>query len=454
MGTRAAIYARLSRNRGSEQSASTQRQVAACRKLAEERGLEVVQVEVDDDTSAYSGKPRPGYSTVMELMESDAIDALLAWAPDRLHRSPRELEDFVDTVEEHAVDVITCQSGRVDLSTPAGRLHARNLSNIARYESEHRSARTVAAHEQIAADGRWKGGPRPYGYEQLDKKGNLRIVPAEAKIVREAARRIIAGERPGSVATDLNRRGVPTSKNTKWTTPTIRNMVASPTVAGRRSYKGEDVGPAAWKPILDADTSRAVRSVMDSGVKRGRVPRIALFTGGRLICGRCGGPMSSARKGSGVRAYRCTQDYLMVVAEPLEDLVVEAMLRRLDAVEFDADEADEHGLGDQLDVLETELAALAEDLGAGRITRAEWLAARTPLTERIATARGRMAEVVESTTLAGIAVPGAVRAAWPELSLSRRQGVVDLLIDAVVVNPAASRGPKFDPDRVDVRWRY
>lgn len=451
MGERAAIYARLSRNRDDEQSASTRRQVAACHRLAEDQGLDVVQVEIDDDTSAYSGKPRPGYDTIMEMVAADAIDVLLAWAPDRLHRSPRELEDFVDAVEAHGVEVITSQSGRWDLSTPAGRMNARMLGNVARYESEHRSDRTVAAHQDIAKAGRWKGGPRPYGYELVD--GNLRIIPAEAKVIREAARRIIAGDRPGSVASDLNRRGVPTSKGSQWTTPTIRGMVSSPTVAGRRTYKGEDIGKAAWKPILDADTSRAVRAVLDSGVKRGRVPRVALFTGGRLICGRCGGPMSSARKGSGVRAYRCTEDYLMVVAEPLEDLVVEAMMRRLDDAEFRPEGTEEAGLGDQLDALEAELTALAEDHGAGRITRAEWMAARTPLAERISATRDRIGGAVESATLAGIAVPGAVREAWPDLSLSQRQGITDLLIDAVVVNPAKRRGPKFDPGRVNLRWR-
>lgn len=143
----------------------------------------------------------------------------------------------------------------------------------------------------------------------------------------------------------------------------------------------------------------------------------------------------------------------MVVAEPLEDLVVEAMMRRLDDAEFRPEGTEEAGLGDQLDALEAELTALAEDHGAGRITRAEWMAARTPLAERISATRDRIGGAVESATLAGIAVPGAVREAWPDLSLSQRQGITDLLIDAVVVNPAKRRGPKFDPGRVNLRWR-
>ena len=88
-GTRAAIYTRLSSNRGDEQSASTIRQEAECRRLAADRGLEVVEVLVDDDVSAYSGRRRPGYQRACEMIAAGEIDALLAWAPDRLHRCAR-----------------------------------------------------------------------------------------------------------------------------------------------------------------------------------------------------------------------------------------------------------------------------------------------------------------------------------------------------------------------------
>ena len=71
------------------------RQEADCRKLAEDRGLTVTQVYVDNDLSAYSGEPRPGYKALLGSARDGLLDVLLAWHPDRLHRSPVELEEFI-----------------------------------------------------------------------------------------------------------------------------------------------------------------------------------------------------------------------------------------------------------------------------------------------------------------------------------------------------------------------
>lgn len=447
---RAVIYSRLSRNRDEEQSASTRRQTTACRKLAKERGLNVVAVFTDDDVSAYSGKPRPGYEAMMETVAAGETDAVITWAADRLHRAPRELEDFVDAVDAAGVDVLTVQGGRVDLSTAAGRMNARMLGTVARYESEHRSARTRAAHEDIAQAGRWHGGLRPYGYRPVD--GSLVVVEEEAEIIREVVARIIAGERPGTVAADLNRRGVPTARGSAWTTPTLRTMAASETIAGRRRFRGEDIGPAAWEAIIDTGTSTAVRAVLAQGARRGRLPAIALLSGGRLVCGRCGGPMRTARRSNKTRLYRCPVDYTMVTAEPLEDVIVAAVLRRLEDAAI-PDVQRDRPRGDDVATLEAQLGDLAADMGAGAITRAEWMAARQPLLARIDAARAAAAAAVGGAALAGLHGKGAAGAAWPELDLGRRQAIVDALIDSVTVAPATRRGPGLDLDRIDIRWK-
>ena len=69
---KAAVYARISSDDGSALGVS--RQVADCRRLAEDLGWEVAEEYVDNDVSAYSGKKRPAY----ERMLTDLADGYRA----------------------------------------------------------------------------------------------------------------------------------------------------------------------------------------------------------------------------------------------------------------------------------------------------------------------------------------------------------------------------------------
>ena len=59
----------------------------------------------DNDRSAYSGKKRPAYERMLAAIQDRRLDAVVTWHNDRLHRSPRELEAFIDLVERSGVRV-------------------------------------------------------------------------------------------------------------------------------------------------------------------------------------------------------------------------------------------------------------------------------------------------------------------------------------------------------------
>jgi DNA invertase Pin-like site-specific DNA recombinase len=61
---------------------------------------------------------------------------VLAWHTDRLHRSPKELETYIDLCEPRGVVTRTVRAGELDLATASGRMVARQLGAVARYESE------------------------------------------------------------------------------------------------------------------------------------------------------------------------------------------------------------------------------------------------------------------------------------------------------------------------------
>ena len=81
-----AIYCRTSRDK-TGLNAGVKHQEVDCRPLAERPRLTVDRVLVNNDISAYSGKPRPTYNRLLELMQSSQIGMVLAFHQDRLqHR--------------------------------------------------------------------------------------------------------------------------------------------------------------------------------------------------------------------------------------------------------------------------------------------------------------------------------------------------------------------------------
>src|SRR5689334_1392002 len=92
---RAGIYARISSDREAD-GLGVARQIDDCKRLAERKGWQVAGPYVDDDVSAWSGKRRPEYVRILEDLEMGAINGLLVYDLDRLHRQPSELESFID----------------------------------------------------------------------------------------------------------------------------------------------------------------------------------------------------------------------------------------------------------------------------------------------------------------------------------------------------------------------
>ena len=85
------------------------------------RGRHVAELFEDDDYSASTGTRRPAYERLLVVVEARRVDAIVTGHDDRLHRSPRELEGFIDLVERTGVRLAVVTGGDYDLTTPDGR---------------------------------------------------------------------------------------------------------------------------------------------------------------------------------------------------------------------------------------------------------------------------------------------------------------------------------------------
>ncbi|WP_181788543.1 recombinase family protein, partial [Streptomyces phytophilus] len=264
MGTesavRAAVYVRISRDRrrGSlEEGIGVREQEEQCRALADRFGYEVTKVFSDNDISAYSGQPRPRYLQLLDYIAAGKADVVLCWHTDRLHRSNIELEEYINLVEPRDIKTETVTAGIIDLNTPIGRMVARQLCTIARYESEHRSERVRMAHLRLAREGKNRGGRRPFGFEP----DTVTVNPAEAALIVQMGRAVQAGVPLREIARDLRSQGIRTSRGTDWRAHGVREVLLRPRNAGLLVHRGlprkgplysddEIIGKAPWSPII------------------------------------------------------------------------------------------------------------------------------------------------------------------------------------------------------------
>jgi Resolvase, N terminal domain len=84
----------------------------------------VVGVYTDNDVSASKGKARPAYRRLLDDLAAGVADAVIVWDLDRLHRRPKELEEFLELADQHHI-ALASVGGDVDLASPQGRLVAR-----------------------------------------------------------------------------------------------------------------------------------------------------------------------------------------------------------------------------------------------------------------------------------------------------------------------------------------
>ena len=467
--SKAGVYVRISRD-AEAQGLGLARQLEDCRELAATLGWEIVDTYSDNDRSAFSGRERPEYRRLLADLEAGRITGVIAWHPDRLHRSPLELEEYVDLAQRRSVDTHTVRAGGWDLSTPAGRLQARVIGSFSRYESEHKSDRVARAHEQIAVSGGYRGGRRPYGWEP----DGMTLRATEAAVVADATRSVLQGHSLRSVITRLNADGILTAMGKEWTPTRLRDTLLRPRNAGLSVHRGEIVGAGQWEAIVSEDEWRACCSIL-SDPTRTTTPQgggqVRWLGSGLYVCGLCGSnSIRVTRTTHGYPVYRCLAGqnrggkvHLSRQAEPLDEYVSALIVGRLsmpDARDLFTVDEDQ---GKRLDDLRTERAALDERLAEagrmfadGEIDRAALAKITGRITPRLDELDASLADLSSRSPLAAMASGEDIAETWRLLDLDRKRAILDALLEVTILRVGGGRraAPKDGSrDDVEIRWK-
>jgi site-specific DNA recombinase len=483
-----------------QQARGVARQDEDERAFIEAAGGVVGPLYEENDTSAYRKKRvrlpdgtlvyrvvRPMWQRMLADLRAGVITAACVADLDRLARDPRDLEDAIEVVEHYRCPIVGVRGG-FDLVSDNGRFAARILVAQANKSSADTAARVARKHLEQQQRGVPTGGRRPFGW-QTDKRT---LEPGEARELRLAVARILAGWSVGAVVVDFNTRGVRPTRSSMWVPSSLMGLLRNPRLCGLRARTVAEFDPdtgvtqrhlevvltpdgtpvvGQWEPLISVAEWEAVNAVL-AGRAHTPAPRPIghnawkYLLSGWLRCGECGKPMrgmsnaSRAGKGYPEFVYSCQSQALggcgrVARHGPKTDLhVVEAVLARVESELAQATEQLGPWSGEaELAELTADIAELTAAWKASpkRISSARYFALLPDLeaTERwLLAERGRYGVAAEAARHR----PGNIRAEWPDYPLSRKRSVIEGELRAVIVHKAARRGAPFDPERLELVW--
>jgi site-specific DNA recombinase len=313
---RVVIYLRLSES--DDASTSITRQEADLRLLADREGWDVVLVLIDDGLSG--GKTRKKAVQALDMLRSGQADVLAVWKFDRWSRQGLgAVAQLIDALDENPGSLFVADRDGLRSSLPAWRIIASVLAEAARMERENIQIRVRSSIAELKRTNRYSGGVVPYGYqtaENPDGPGRVLVLHAEeTEVVREIARRYLAGESLHQIAKSLNERHIMTRKARRWSAGTLQQMLLGEAVVGRVQVNGDVLCDAdglpisVWPPVLDLETWHRVRTEIEAD-KSGKTPRRhrrrARRLSGIATCGECTRPLYIRSGGPTNLSYCCS----------------------------------------------------------------------------------------------------------------------------------------------------
>jgi site-specific DNA recombinase len=462
-GQRAVIYVRISLDKTGEALGVT-RQQEACEQLAAARGWTVTQVYVENDTSASA--KRPQYAAMLAAAAAGDFDVIIAWAVDRLTRSPREIEDLIDLAEAHHLMIATV-AGELDLTTDQGRMVGRILGSVARGEVERKGARQKAANLQRATAGQAStAGVRTLGFEP----GMGAVIPGEAAHIKAGFALFLGGASLRSIARAWAEGGFETAHGSaKWSVFAVRTVLRNPRYAGRSMHQGVEVGRGKWEALVSGDDFDLVQAILDDPARKTTPDHARRYLlPGIATCGIDGGSLLTGRTNTGVRILFCASSkHLCRAAEPIDALIEGLVIARLampDAPELVVDPS-RRGIADlnaEAAELNKKLAELADLFADDLMTRDQFTRATTKARARLAAVTAAMADTASTNALGPFLAAAAagpdgaradrVRGRWDAVDIDTRRAVVRTLFASIIVHGPGQGARVFDPETVAVEW--
>ncbi|MCL5058919.1 MAG: recombinase family protein [Actinobacteria bacterium] len=316
-----AVYCRVSTEDQAD-ARTIENQVDFAHRFCQLHGLDIHDFYLDDGVSgSIPVEQRPSGSRLLRDAEKGFFRVVYVYRLDRLARATL---DILKTHQRLSASEVALKSmtENFDTSTPSGKFFMTTLGGIAEIERETIAERMRVGRERALREGRWPGGPPPYGYSLEGKR--LVVNEKEAGIVRMIFYLYTGGEMStASIAHYINAMGVssPAGSGKKgpgaargWHASRVWSILSNPVYRGTFLYGrrgGKKVVGIECPPVVTAgDWEAAGEARRRNSQCAGRNCRREYILKGLVRCGLCGGRFygdGSGREGR-LCYYRCSKN--------------------------------------------------------------------------------------------------------------------------------------------------
>jgi DNA invertase Pin-like site-specific DNA recombinase len=340
---RCAIYTRKSSEEGLEQafnSLAAQRE--ACIAFIESQrheGWRTLEAHYDD--GGYSGATleRPALKRLLADIAAGKLDCVVIYKLDRLTRALTDFGKMVEAFDARGIALVSVTQ-QFNTTSSMGRLTLNVLLSFAQFEREVTAERIRDKFAASKRKGLWMGGRVPLGYDLKERQ--LRVNPAEAKLVRNLYERYLALGCVSKLHAELNAQGMVSkqrlsrrglaSGGVPYSRGALYELLKNRLYLGEITYRGA-VYPGQHKPIVERGLWERVQQQLARGrtARRegthARVPSLLLG----LVYNNRGERYTPTHSSKRAKRYRY---YVLQAASPQQ--AISAPLGRICALDLEA----------------------------------------------------------------------------------------------------------------------
>lgn len=241
---KAAIYMRVSTDDQAERyGLDSQRE--KCEMMLKLKDWDLHRIYSDDGISGTKDVgERPMLAALLQDGEAGEFQAIVAYSIDRIGRKTKLVLDLAERIEQANLELVTVREN-IDTSTAAGRMFFQLMAVLAEFERNTIVERTTNGRNTRGRIDGERGGRVPIGYVRTSS--GIAIDPIGMAIVQRVFNRKRLGHSLRKIARDLNRDGIQTPRNGRWSHAAIRAVLNN-----YDKYRGGERGESTvrWPIIL------------------------------------------------------------------------------------------------------------------------------------------------------------------------------------------------------------